>query len=150
MLWTVASKLKKQQIWLPKNIKIQILPVTKFPSQLDPRFLEFIFQLQIFPYLQSTRSLFYVISNRTTRCQWRIQDFPQGGRQLPKWVCQPIFLAENCMKMKEFGPPGGRASLAPPLDQPLDAISNFLWFHKFWKRIFPLTHFCGYCVNQIH
>ena len=23
--------------------------------------------------------------------------------------------AENCMKMKEFGPPGGRASLAPPL-----------------------------------
>ena len=28
------------------------------------------------------------------------------GRQLLKWVCQPIILAENGMKMKEFGPPG--------------------------------------------
>ena len=35
--------------------------------------------------------------------------FSPGGCQLPKWVCQPIFLAENCMKMKEFGPPGGSA-----------------------------------------
>ena len=35
--------------------------------------------------------------------------FPSGGCQLPKWVCEPIFLAENCMKMKEFGPPGGGA-----------------------------------------
>ena len=35
-------------------------------------------------------------------------------RQLPKWVCEPIFLAENCMKMKEFWPPGGSWELAPP------------------------------------
>ena len=27
--------------------------------------------------------------------------------------------AKNCMKLKEFGPPGGHASLAPPLDTPL-------------------------------
>ena len=47
--------------------------------------------------------------------------FSPGGRQLPKWVCQPIFLAKNCMKMKEFVPPGGRASLVPPLDPPLGA-----------------------------
>ena len=38
--------------------------------------------------------------------QWRIQDFPEGGRQLPKWVCLSIIFAENCMKMKEFGPRG--------------------------------------------
>ena len=48
--------------------------------------------------------------------QWRIQDFPRGGgRQLPKWVREPNFLVENCMKMKEFWPPGGGgASLEPP------------------------------------
>ena len=46
--------------------------------------------------------------------------FPSGGRQLPKWVCEPIFLAENCMKMKEFGPRGGGVRpWCPPLDPPL-------------------------------
>ena len=50
--------------------------------------------------------------------QWRIQDFPRGG-QLPKWVCLPIFSAENCMKMKEFGPPRGACVPGAPLDQPL-------------------------------
>ena len=29
--------------------------------------------------------------------------------------CFAIFFAKNCMKMKEFGPPGGRTSLANPL-----------------------------------
>ena len=45
--------------------------------------------------------------------QWRIQDFPeegaptlQGGRQ---HTILPNF-PENCMKLKEFGPPGGRTS----------------------------------------
>ena len=48
--------------------------------------------------------------------QWRIQDFPQGGAPTPKSAIIFQFFAENCMKMKEFGPPGGgRASLAPPL-----------------------------------
>ena len=27
--------------------------------------------------------------------------FSPGGT-IPKWGCEPIFLAENCMKMKEF------------------------------------------------
>ena len=48
--------------------------------------------------------------------QWRIQDFPQGGAPTPKIAIIFHIFAENCMKMKEFGPPGGgRASLAPPL-----------------------------------
>ena len=38
--------------------------------------------------------------------------------QLPKGKRQPIILAENCMKMKEFGPIREPASLAP-LDPPL-------------------------------
>ena len=41
------------------------------------------------------------------RKQWRIQDFPEGVRQLPKVLLFFFFFAENCMKMKEFGPPGG-------------------------------------------
>ena len=36
-------------------------------------------------------------------------------RQLPKVLLFFKFFAENCMKMKEFGPPAGRASLAAPL-----------------------------------
>ena len=50
------------------------------------------------------------------KIQWRIQDFPQGGAQTPKIAIIFQMFAENCMKMKEFGPRGGgRASLAPPL-----------------------------------
>ena len=49
--------------------------------------------------------------------QWRIQDFPQGGAPTPKSAIIFQFFAENCMKMKEFGPPGGGARVpgAPPL-----------------------------------
>ena len=39
--------------------------------------------------------------------QWWIQDFPEGVRQLPKVLIFFNFFAENCMKMKEFGPVGG-------------------------------------------
>ena len=41
--------------------------------------------------------------------QWRIQDFPQGGAPTPKIAIIFHIFAENCMKMKEFGPPGGGA-----------------------------------------
>ena len=42
--------------------------------------------------------------------------FSPGGAPTPKSAIIFQFFAENCMKMKEFGPPGGgRASLAPPL-----------------------------------
>ena len=40
---------------------------------------------------------------------------PGGGAPTPKSAIIFQFFAENCMKMKEFGPQGGRASLAPPL-----------------------------------
>ena len=50
--------------------------------------------------------------------QWRIQDFPQEGGPTPKIAIIFQIFAENCMKMKEFGPPGG-ASLVPPLDPPM-------------------------------
>ena len=41
-----------------------------------------------------------------------------GGRQ---HTILPNF-PKNCMKLKEFGPPGGHVSLAPPLDPPLPVL----------------------------
>ena len=44
--------------------------------------------------------------------------FPRGVRQLPKVLLFFNFFAENCMKMKEFGPRGGArapGASAPPL-----------------------------------
>ena len=56
--------------------------------------------------------------------QWRIQDFPVGGGSANAQVGGANLLfgqifPENCMKMKEIGPRGGRVSLAPPLDPPM-------------------------------
>ena len=51
--------------------------------------------------------------------QWRIQDFPQGGRQLPKLLLSFTFLPKTAWKWKNLDPQGGRASLAPPLDPPM-------------------------------
>ena len=45
--------------------------------------------------------------------QWRIQDFPGGGTNSQNGCANLFFSAENCMKMKEFGPPGGRVPGAP-------------------------------------
>ena len=57
--------------------------------------------------------------------QWRIQDFPEGGAPTPKVGLFFQLFAENCMKMKEFGPPGGaRVPGAPPLDPPMTCNSN--------------------------
>ena len=64
--------------------------------------------------------------------QWRIQDFPQGGAPTPKSTIIFQFFAENCMKMKEFGPPGGDARpWRPPLDPPIP-ISLELGGLVFW------------------
>ena len=55
--------------------------------------------------------------------QWRIQDFPQGGGPTPKSAIIFQFFAKNCMKMKEFGPPGGGTRpWRPPLDPPMQKI----------------------------
>ena len=57
--------------------------------------------------------------------QWRIQDFPQGGAPTPKSAIIFQFVAENCMKMKEFGPPGGGARpWRPPLDPPMQPYNH--------------------------
>ena len=45
--------------------------------------------------------------------QWQIQDFPQGGAPTPKIAIIFQIFAENCMKMKEFGPPGGARPWRP-------------------------------------
>ena len=46
--------------------------------------------------------------------QRRIQGFPHGGARTPKIAIIFQIFAENCMKMKEFGPPGeGRIPGAP-------------------------------------
>ena len=51
--------------------------------------------------------------------------FLGGGRApTPKVGVLTYFFPKNCMKMKEFGHPrGGGASLAPPLDPPLEGIN---------------------------
>ena len=44
--------------------------------------------------------------------QWRIQDFPEEGAPTPQGGRQHTILLnfrKNCMKLKEFGPPGGGA-----------------------------------------
>ena len=59
--------------------------------------------------------------------QLGIQDFPEEGALTQKGGRQPIiwpFFPENCMKMKKFWARGGRASLAPPLDPPLQCATE--------------------------
>ena len=56
---------------------------------------------------------------KRNRTQWRIQDFPEGGVPTPENAIIFRFFAENCMKMKEFGPPGGARPWPPPLDPPM-------------------------------
>ena len=47
--------------------------------------------------------------------QWRIQDFPQGGRQLPKLLLFFTFLPKTAWKWKNLDPQGGaRVPGAPP------------------------------------
>ena len=42
-----------------------------------------------------------------------------GGANSPSGCANLFFLAENCMKMKEFWPPGGARVPGAPLDPPL-------------------------------
>ena len=85
----------------------------------------------------------YLVVNKVTKTfwwQWRIQDFPRGGggAPTPKSAIIFQFFAENCMKMKEFGPPGG-ASLAPPLRSANGWCScNMLWLT--WKVDCQIFH----------
>ena len=70
--------------------------------------------------------------------QWRIQDFPEGG------IIFKLF-AENCMKVKEFGPRGGVPGtlLDPPIStQPkgilkciVMSLSSVICFNSQWLPI---------------
>ena len=52
--------------------------------------------------------------------QWRIQDFPEGGREPSRGGVNTPNFPENCMKSKEFGRPGGGACVPhAPLDPPM-------------------------------
>ena len=48
--------------------------------------------------------------------------FSPGGVPTPKSAIIFQFFAENCMKMKEFGPPGGVHPWHPPLDPPMQIV----------------------------
>ena len=55
-----------------------------------------------------------------TSPQWRIQDFPEGGREPSRGGVNTPNFPENCMKSKEFGRPGGGVRPSrPPLDPPM-------------------------------
>ena len=56
--------------------------------------------------------------------QWRIQDFPQGGAPTTKSAIIFQIFVENCMKMKEFGPPGGARVPGAPLRSANATIST--------------------------
>ena len=59
-------------------------------------------------------------------------------KSLPKVL---LFFAEKCIKIKEFGPQGGRASLAPPLDPPMLYQVNFyrIWYQSDLTNFFFQT-----------
>ena len=46
--------------------------------------------------------------------QWRIQDFPRGGRQLPKVLLFFNFLPKTAWKWKNLDPRGGARPWRPP------------------------------------
>ena len=81
-------------------------------------------------HLSTVRSYFslefyciYWNSVLTLHKQWRIQDFSEVGAPTPPGEGRQHTILrnfpKNCTKLKEFGLPGGRPSLAPPLDPPL-------------------------------
>ena len=69
--------------------------------------------------------------------QWWIQEFPEDGAPTPKADVKNyylvIFFPKNCMKLKEFGPPRGHASLAP-LDPPMHS-AIFLYLCVYLKCV---------------
>ena len=52
--------------------------------------------------------------------QWRIQDFPGGGPPTPKVGTRTYFFGRKQHENERILAPGGHASLAPPLDPPLN------------------------------
>ena len=86
------------------------------------------------------------------RLQWRIQDFPEGGAPTPKSAIIFQFFAENCMKMKEFGPPRRGARPWRPLGSANGLLSEsaslpvYHYLRKFSSRK-PVTIFAWVCLK---
>ena len=60
--------------------------------------------------------------NPSDNCfQWRIQDFPEEGAPTPRGAPTYNFtkFSQKLHEIERIWAPGGRASLAPPLDPPL-------------------------------
>ena len=72
--------------------------------------------------------------------QWRIQDFPEEGAPTPQGGRQHTNLSnfpKNCMKLKEFGPPGGaRVPCAPLRSATAMDICLIKQITKFWNLFF--------------
>ena len=70
------------------------------------------------------------IKDTDSYSQWRIQDFPEGGREPSRGGVNTPNFPENCMKSKEFGRPGGGVRPSrPPLDPPMTAQHFQLFLH---------------------
>ena len=83
------------------------------------------FQVREFWQFDSFQRILLWKFNWILAVQWRIQDFPEGvGAPTPKVsVLFSKFFAENCTKMKEFGPRGGmHHPWHPFLDPPMTCI----------------------------
>ena len=74
--------------------------------------IDYIKLINVKLYIAGHRSMFQ--GCRLNLYQWRIQDFPEEGAPTPRGGRQHTILPnfpKYCMKLKEFGPPGGgRAS----------------------------------------
>ena len=74
--------------------------------------------------------------------QWRIQDFPEVGRQLPGGEgCQHMVLQnfpKNCMKLKEFGPLGDASPLSSATGS---VITHFKMIACYWTSAKTLFSF---------
>ena len=66
--------------------------------------------------------------------QWRIQDFSQVGAPTLQHTILPKF-PKNCMKLKEFGPPGGVPRA--PLRSATENTHSFLFLANIY------THICS-------
>ena len=81
--------------------------------------------------------------------QWRIQDFPEGGREPSRGGVNTPNFPENCMKSKEFGRPGGGVRPSrPPLDPPmLLVLFDTVWFGTVTQHLHKTPVYPIICIN---
>ena len=107
------AKLKSKTFWCRRNlyhpfmrISLQVIMFDELPKSVLVMVLQF-------------HNTVYIL------CIWGTSVHPSGGsrisprrgRQLPRGRQNRILpnFPKNCMKLKEFGPPEGHASIVPPL-----------------------------------